>query len=432
MSPSLEHRIAVPRQGRNPVLSVRCLRNTAVALFASLAMIAGGAVAAEPRRDAIAGQAKTGLLIFSDGFELRSATVDGPGDGSPGFAGRWTSIAIGRDGLPVISYMAGNLTSSFLRVAKCGDARCAGPAQITTVDNARAEVANTGTSIAIGADGLPVISYGSRTALSMKVIKCGNAACSGGNVITTIDDQTPDDVSTYSSIAMGSDGLPIVSYFNSSLQTLKVVKCGNAACSAGNQTSTLSGPDTVITSGQNTSIRIGGDGLPIVSYNTSTASNFTLKTVKCGNLACSSGNVISTVDDPANAVGDYNAMVMGSDGFPVIAYRDITARSVKVAKCGNATCTSANTITTVDDSGNGIDIAIALATSGRPVIVQRNLNAGQIVMTHCGNSACSSGNKRSVLEANIDAEHLSIAIGADGVPIVSYYDFDARSLKVAR
>jgi hypothetical protein len=266
------------------------------------------------------------------------------------------------------------------------------------------------------------------------VVKCGNAACSSANVITTLDDQSPQDVSTYSSITIGSDGLPIVSYFNSSLGTLKLVKCGNAACSAGNQTSTLSGADTVVNSGQNTAIKVGGDGLPIVSYNTSTSLNFTLKTVKCGNLACTSGNAVSTVDDPANAVGDYNAMVIGTDGFPLIAYRDITALALKVVKCGNATCTSGNTITTVDDSSNslGVDIAIALAPNGRPVIVHRDLTESQIVMIQCGNSACSAGNLRSVVDAGIDAQELSIAIGADGLPLVTYYDFDARSLKIAR
>jgi predicted regulator of Ras-like GTPase activity (Roadblock/LC7/MglB family) len=430
MTPIHRHASFVDVPARKP--RSRALRawHLAVAACAALTAFSGGSAAAAPQVEGAAGQ---GQIVFGNGFEGRSSIVDGPSTAAV-LAGRWSSVAIGNDGFPVISYMASDATTSFLRVAKCSDARCAGPAQITTVDNQGTDIASTGTSIAIGPDGLPVISYSSRPARSMKVVKCGNAACSSANVITTIDDQTPQDVSTYSSLTIGSDGLPIVSYFNSSLDTLKLVKCGNAACSASNQASTLSGADTVVNSGQNTAIKIGGDGLPIVSYNTSTSLNFTLKTVKCGNLACTSGNVVSTVDDPANSVGDYNAMVIGTDGFPVIAYRDTTALALKVVKCGNATCTSGNTITTVDDSSNsmGVDIAIALAPNGRPVIVHRDLTESQIVMIQCGNSACSAGNLRSVVDAGVDAQELSIAIGTDGLPLVTYYDFDARSLKIAR
>jgi hypothetical protein len=36
----------------------------------------------------------------------------------------------------------------------------------------------------------------------------------------------------YTAIAIGTDGLPVVSYYDSSNTSLKVVKCSNAACLA--------------------------------------------------------------------------------------------------------------------------------------------------------------------------------------------------------
>jgi hypothetical protein len=47
---------------------------------------------------------------------------------------------------------------------------------------------------------------------------------------------------------------------------------------------------------------------------------------------------ITTVDDPADQVGDYNSIAIGTDGVPVISYHDDTADTLKVAHCGTLTC----------------------------------------------------------------------------------------------
>src|SRR5262245_59196151 len=55
--------------------------------------------------------------------------------------------------------------------------------QITTV----ATVRSFSSSVAIGMDGLPVISYYGNGHL--KVVHCGNRACSHGNTFSTVDKQ---------------------------------------------------------------------------------------------------------------------------------------------------------------------------------------------------------------------------------------------------
>ena len=119
--------------------------------------------------------------------------------------------------------------------------------------------------------------------------------------------------------------------------------------------------------GFHTSIAIGADGLPVISYQDQTAD--ALEVVKCGNATCSAGNTISVVDDPANLVGLYTSIVIGTDGLPVISYHDETAGALMVARCGNAACSAGNTITTVDDTDVvGAFTSIAIGTDGFPVI----------------------------------------------------------------
>jgi hypothetical protein len=141
-------------------------------------------------------------------------------------------------------------------------------------------------------------------------------------------------VGQFTSIAIGTDGFPVISYHDVTAGTLKVAKCVNAACTGASTITTVDDPANIV--GAFTSIAIGQDGFPVISYQDVTAG--TLKVAKCGNAACTGTSTISTVDDPANIVGYYTSIAIGADGFPVISYYDGTAGALKVAKCNKASC----------------------------------------------------------------------------------------------
>jgi hypothetical protein len=111
------------------------------------------------------------------------------------------------------------------------------------------------------------------------VAKCGNAGCSSGNTLVTVD--ATSSTGLYSSIAVPADGRPVISYYEITNQDLRVAKCGNAACSSGNTLTTLDSAGNV---GANTSIKVPADGLPVMSY--IDATNLQLKVVKCSNSSC--------------------------------------------------------------------------------------------------------------------------------------------------
>jgi hypothetical protein len=188
---------------------------------------------------------------------------------STGDVGRFSSIALGADGLAVISYH--DLTNLDLKVAKCVTATCAG-ATPTTVDSALA--VGEWTSIALGADGLPVITYFEGSTFNLKVAKCANAACTGAAI-------TPVGVGQQGSIAVGPDGAPVISYFDVAQVDLMVVKCADAACTGGGSAVAVDAPGSV---GDHSSITIGADGLPVISYFDS--SNQDVKVVKCSSSGC--------------------------------------------------------------------------------------------------------------------------------------------------
>ena len=243
---------------------------------------------------------------------------------SAGSVGHNTSVTIGADGLPVISYW--DATNNDLKVAHCGNAACSASNTLTTVDSAGS--VGTNTSVTMGTDGLPVISYYDVTNLDLKVAKCGNAACSAGNTLTAVD--SAGDVGLYSSITVGTDGLPIVSYYDVTSDDVKVAHCGNAMCNAGNTLITL---DNV---GLFSSVTVGIDGLPLIAYWDGT--NTSLKVAHCGNAACSNFGTRTTVDNPPGDVGRHTSITVGTDGLPVVSYLDVTNGDLKVAHCSNRFC----------------------------------------------------------------------------------------------
>src|SRR3989304_5007429 len=243
---------------------------------------------------------------------------------------------------------------------------------------------------------------------------------------TTVD--SAGDVGQYTSLTTGADGLGLISYRDATNGTLKVLHCGNPACSSGNISTTVDSAGDV---GIYTSITIGADGLGLISY-LDDFPNQDLKVLHCGNAACNSGNTATTVDS-AGDVGHFNSITTGADGLGLISYRDATNGDLKVLHCGNPVCSSGNTATTVDRAGNvGFYTSLTSDADGLGLISYRDAINGALKALHCGNAACSSGNISTTVDsAGVVGEYSSITLGADGLGLISYYDaFPNFDLKV--
>ena len=330
--------------------------------------------------------------------------------------GERTSIAIGSDGLPVVSYI--DVTNEEVKVLHCGNVSCTSGNTVTAlVDSWPA-----GSSIAIGVDGLPIITYRQRN-LSLGVAHCGSVSCDAGNTFTGAGSS----IGNWSDVAIGSDGFPVVSYMQSG--NFSFLHCGNATCSTGNTEGSASGG--AASTGIQNSVAVGVDGLPVVGVRDEGLSDLLL--FRCGNIACNSGNAFTNIDSSGDN-GRWVSTAIGTDGLPVLSYHDAGNGNLKVLHCGNATCTSGNTTTPVDTAGDvGSHTAIAIGIDGKPIISYYDVTNGNLKVLQCGNVACSSGNDAVTVdsEGNV-GQFTSLAIETDGIPVISYYDVTNGNLKVAR
>jgi hypothetical protein len=104
--------------------------------------------------------------------------------------------------------------------------------------------------------------------------------------------------------------------------------------------------DSTGTVGRYTSIAIGTNGNPIISYFDNT--NTDLKVAACNNPTCTTST--NTTIDSNDDVGWYSSITIGTNGNPIISYLDLTNSHLKVAACNNPTCTT-STNTTIESKG---------------------------------------------------------------------------------
>lgn len=277
------------------------------------------------------------------------------------------------------------------------------------------------TSMAIGSDGLPIFSFFDRENREIRIAHCENTKCTSAT-FSTVDTLNPPGIPEppSTSIAIAGDGLAIITYIDphggNNNPTLFLAHCDDINCSNSNIVaidSFSSGLETDIRT--RASVVTGTDGFGLIAYNAPNSAD-ELRVIHCEDFLCSS----RTVNSLDGSVVDGAAIAIGTDGFGFISYQIGTADGLKVAHCTNISCSSADLFTPGISSSIGIDgnrAEVAIGSDGYPIIVHSD-NKGKFRVTHCDNIACSLSTN-SVLYRSANGP-FSMAVGSDDLLIIVY------------
>jgi len=258
------------------------------------------------------------------------ATVDG-GDGDS-LTGLASSLVLDAAGNPIVSYTG----IRGLKVVHCGDTTCTSNNVIKTIEATAGEGYGTG-SLALDAAGNPVISYvAAGTIYHVRVAHCGDPNCAAMTISTLKQVGAANTHGT--SLALDADGNPVVAYFGAGLE---VAHCADPNCSAH---TVLTSVDHRASNGNRSSMVLDSDGNPVISYAILVREGQQvedhLAVIRCGDPNCASGNVSASPDRSAIA-GGFSSLRLDSRDRPVISYQhivDLLRPAVYLMHCGSRTC----------------------------------------------------------------------------------------------
>lgn len=345
--------------------------------------------------------AGAGLDLSGTRFGIRSSRVFTPGNTTTITLGDTSraSLTMGSDGLGLLGYAS--LSTGEHTLAHCDDDVCS---SVTTT------TLTTGSGsmfLTIGSDGLPLIVSNGPT-----VTHCDDAVCSSGTT-------TALGISGAGPVTIAADGLGLIAYRDST--SLKVAHCDNLACTS----ASISTLDSVFEF-DTPSIALGADGLGLVSYMAFTADG--LKAAHCDNVACSSATIATL--DSGSGVGFHSSVAIGADGLGVISYLRQSSGLLMVAHCDDTDC--ASTTTSSVQAGctttGAESTALMIGNDGLALIAYTCMPFGSnppaVRVAHCANVLCSSAT-RIILDPTAQRPAwVQLAIGADGLGLISYRDQD--------
>ncbi len=334
-----------------------------------------------------------------------------------------TSIAIGQDDFPVMSYIVS--TNDQLRFVHCTKQDCSTFDSRNIVESVIG-FASTGTSIAVGTDGFPVISYWDGTFEDLMFVHCTSQDCLTFDTPLVLD--SAGDVGKFLSMAIGTDSFPVISYFDEDTLALKFVHCKAVNCQSSPGVPLIDTPlelDSGGTIGTGTSVAIGIDTFPVISYNDESAVDLVL--IHCKSINCQSSPGVPFIDTPVvldtdGPFGFQTSITIGTDGFPVVAYPDGNLQFLKFVHCVSINCSTFDAPKILD--GNccvGGHSSVAIGVDGFPVIGYSDSSNQDLKFIHCTNEDCSAFDNPKILDSpgNFVLD-TSTAIGADGFPVFGY------------
>ncbi len=281
----------------------------------------------------------------------------------------------------------------------------------TTVDPSGNNVGSS-SSLAIGPDGHPAISYVDPTQLSLKIARFNGSTW----LIETLD--TAASLGIFdTSLAFGPDGHPAISYFDYNLQELRIVRFDGISWS------TPIVVDTFGSVGFANSLAFDPDGQPAISYGYNNGSGD--EGLKFARFDGTVWNIV--IVDSSGGFVLASSLAFGTDGKAAVAYHDATADDLKFARNNGSSWELPTIVDSLGDVGNYA--SLAFGPSGHPAIAYQNTSLNDLMLATFDGL---NWNKQTVDAFGILGEGASLAYGPDGQPAISYRNGFGPFLRYAR
>jgi hypothetical protein len=371
-----------------------------------------------------------------DEREWSLSTVDAARD-----VGRFNDIAIGADGLPLITY--GNAWAASvheLKTAHCTDRACTN-ASTATLGFTMFE----STSIAINELGTPLISFYDPWSPGLAVATCADTACTAADLRI---ERPGEGYGKYTEAAFDSSGTAIIAASRSDIGGVdKLVRiAGSTEWVAQNidanlhqhgRPSLAMGPDDrarIVIPGNPSGSAPKPDGSPTVL-------TYPLRLTTCPDPSCTFGLIDRVViheevaTDPgmlgdSTRAGAHTSVAVSPDSLPAAAISWVRGPGLDVIVCQDAAC-SERTVALIDAGLNaGRFVDLAFTPDGYPIMTYTD-DTGIVRAAHCQDAACGSVAVATLADPGPGTE-VSLALDRVGMPVIAFYDKTAGDLVVAR
>jgi hypothetical protein len=297
----------------------------------------------------------------------------------------------------------------------------------TALPRSLTRILGTNMSMTMTSADTPVIAYYDSTNNDLKMAICDTLGCDypATSIIAATNES-----GFYSAVAVTSADIPVVAFNESrdsgTVTYLKLAVCNNAACT----TPVISTIDGHPLTGVDVDIAMNASDIPIISYHDRFGH---LKLAVCNNTACTSP-AISILDN--TVYSENGSLALTSTGAPVISYFDSTNTALKLAVCADATCTSHSLVTLNDDGIVGRFTSVALTSADVPIVSYIDYTNSTLKLVICNNTACSSSTLKTIDSVGAvgfsSTEYsTSLALTASDRPVISYYDMVNDYIKIA-
>ena len=332
-----------------------------------------------------------------------------------GKGGSLSAMALGSDGLPIISYSTVVNSNHVLMVAKCTDPACLAPITTTLFDRIPAglfDPAVGGSSITVGSDGLARISFvaakPSTGIPALYFFKCANAACTATTVNQSSSVTLVDVSAAMTSPITLIDSLNQVSImYLDTASNLRRSTCSNADCTSIFTTTTLASGVSPSFAG---AIVLPGNTFYYAYANAAGSSHF-----YCSD-SCPGGAVAfytQTVSQPQIA------LATGRNSDPVVAFRN-SAGNLAIK---DLTLSAGAKV--VDATSNVLAVSGSAGTTSTSTFAYRD---GTLIKTIACNIGCNAASP--VLIDGLANSSIAVRVSSDNLPVFTYAN--GSELRVAK